>query len=193
MAEFSPSAQKPALHQRSLIPVGVICLVLSNQQITSNQSAVGLFMLHVSKLVIPVPGTWNLVFPSRLPASLDTTDTAGHSLLLEHRAGRYNKLRRYSSTSIFRAIISRHCTSSRYAETAKYVYTIPGLVITLGQNRRQVKELRTSTVDLAHSLAVWGWRWGPSNPPFLHLELSKCPCTSFNVLTLLIACVAHYA
>lgn len=76
VAECFPKRQKTCPStKRSLIPAGVICLVLSNQQITSNQSAVGLFMLHVCRLVIPA--RWvprHLAFPSRPPALLNTRD-----------------------------------------------------------------------------------------------------------------------
>lgn len=53
---------------------------------------------------------------------------------------------------------------------------------------RGAKDLHCGPCSQPRSLGV---EMGPSYPPFLHLELSKRPCTSFNVLALLIAFVSH--
>lgn len=53
---------------------------------------------------------------------------------------------------------------------------------------RGAKDLHCGPCSQPRSLGV---EMGPSYPPFLHLELSKRPCTSFNVLELLIGFVSH--
>lgn len=76
VAEDVPQApKKPALHQRGpSFQSASFCLVLSNQQITSNQSAVGLvYASHFqvwSSLHAGSPG--HLAYPSRL--TLNTKD-----------------------------------------------------------------------------------------------------------------------
>lgn len=187
--EFTPSAKKPALHQRSLIPVGVICLVLSNQQITSNQSAVGLFMLRVSKLAIParwVPRHPGLPQPPHLNTKDERKNTPHWDTGLI-----------CTNTSLLHYALSvmsiTNYTPASHAGTAYHMYT-KNCQNAWTKSQRQVKELRTSTVGPAHGLTIWGWGGSiessvPPSRPFLTLPPSV-HVPSLNTLRLISASVA---